>query len=69
MPFIGCMTGCLNYCCLIIMIAFELPLRANGDLAKGRKRQHHNTFIDKAAGLDCKVEAVEQLKAKAHLLD
>lgn len=51
------------------MIAFELPLRANGDLAKGMKRPRHNSFIDKAIGLDCKVEAVEQLKAKERLLD
>lgn len=61
--------GCFNYCCLFIMIAFELLLRANGDLAKGMKRQYYNSFIHKATGLDCIVEAVEELKAKEHLLD
>lgn len=51
------------------MIAFEWPLGANGDLAKGMPKQHRNSVRRKAAGLHCKVEADEELKARDHAVD
>lgn len=40
--FIWSIICCLNCCCLLIMIAFELLWRANTDLAKGTQWQCHD---------------------------